>query len=178
MAKKKGILDKIEPHEAKAVLRELAKDRNIRKKAEEIALAMVSDVDVDEVAELVFWELDAIPVEKVWDNSGSTRDGYVEPGDYAWQLFEDALDPFIQQTRRLRELSLHDQAKLHTMGILKGIHRFETDSESEFKDWAVDAPAELFERIYDDWKKGSRKKKDLKEMKNFIMEHCPGTGKI
>jgi hypothetical protein len=27
-------------------------------------------------------------VEDVWDNSGATRDGYVDPGEYAWQLFE------------------------------------------------------------------------------------------
>ena len=93
MTRKKDILGAISPTEALAVLNELTKDPQIRKRAEAIALAVVGDVDIEAIAEVVFCELDSIAVEDVWDNSGATRDGYVEPGEYAWQLFEDALEP-------------------------------------------------------------------------------------
>jgi hypothetical protein len=65
MTKKKDILAVIAPDEAVVVLKELVKAPRIRKKAEEIALALVSDVDVDSVAEGVFCELDSIAVEHV-----------------------------------------------------------------------------------------------------------------
>ena len=168
MTKKKAVLAAISPDEALAVLNQLTKDPQIRKMAEEIALAVVGDVDVDAVAEEVFYELDSIAVEDVWDNSGSTRDGYVEPGEYAWQLFENALEPFEEHLRKCRELSLTKQAKLQCMGILKGIWRFESESESEFKDWAIDAPGENMARVFEAWKKGNRNRKDIQEVTKFM----------
>ena len=176
MTKKKDILAAISPDEAVVVLNELVKDPRIRKRAEEIALAVVSDVDVDAVAEEVFYELDSIAVEDVWDNSGATRDGYVDPGEYAWQLFEDALEPFEQHLHKCRELSLVKQAKHQCMGILKGVSRFERESKSEFKDWAVDAPEENMERVFKEWKKKSNNPKDINEVERFM--HSLRRGKI
>ena len=149
----------------------------IRKKAEEIASTLLVDVDLEEVAQEVLLELDSLVVEDVWDNSGSTRDGYVDPGDCAWQMFEDALEPFLQQLQKCQNLSMNDQAKLYCMGILEGIHRFETESESEYKDWAVDAPGEYFVRIYDIWKKEVKNKKEVAEVRKFIKDLAPGREK-
>lgn len=169
----KDVLRPLSPEEAQFVLNELvASERSIRKKAEEIALKLIGDVDVDEVAEELLWELESIPVEEVWDNSGRMRNGYIDPGDCAWQLFEDALEPFTRQLVKCQELSLTEQAKLHCMGILKGIHRFETESTTEFKDWCVDAPGEFFVSVYDEWKKGARRKRDVSEVKKFIESLC------
>jgi hypothetical protein len=168
MTKKKDILAVISPDEAVVVLNELVKGPRIRKRAEEIALAVVSNVDIDSVAEDVFCELDAIAVEDVWDHSGATRDGYVDPGEYAWQLFDDALEPFEQHLHKCQELSLVKQAKHQCMGILKGIRRFEKESQSEFKDWAVDAPGENFARVFEEWKKKSNNPKDINEVKSVM----------
>jgi hypothetical protein len=168
MTRRKDILAVISPDQAVVVLNELVKDPQIRKRAEEIALAVVSDVDIDSVAEDVFYELDSIAVKDVWDNSGATRDGYVDPGEYAWQLFEDALEPFEQHLHKCRELSLTKQAQHQCMGILKGVWRFKKESKSEFKDWAVDAPGENMVRIFEEWKKKSNDPKDINEVKSFL----------
>jgi len=168
MMRKKGFLALISPDEAVVVLNELVKDPEIRKRAEEIAFAVVSDVDIDTVAEDVFCELDSIAVEDVWDHSGATGDGYVDPGEYAWQLFEDALEPFVQHLHKCQELSLVEQAKHQCMGILKGVWRFEKESKSEFKDWAVDAPGENMVRIFEEWKKKNNNPKDINEVKRFM----------
>jgi hypothetical protein len=178
MAGKRDILESIGPDEALAVLKELTKEAEIRKKAEKIALEIISTVDVEDVAEQVVWELDSLIVEDVWDKSGSTRDGYIDPGDCAWRMFEEAIEPFLQQARKCRELLLTNEAKLYFMGILKGIHRFETESESEFKDWAVDAPGEFFVSVYDEWKKENKARKEILEMKRFVLSLCPEKGKL
>jgi len=156
------------------VLKELAKDPRIRKRAEAVALAMVGDVDMDAVAEEVSWALDSIAVEDVWDNSGGTRDGYVDPGEYAWELFANALEPFEKHLRKCHGLSLAKQAKLQCMGILKGIWRFESESKSEFKDWAVDAPDGNMTRVFDEWRKMSKNLNDIAEVKSFMESLCRG----
>ena len=167
MTRKKDILGAISPAEALAVLNELTEDPQIRRRAEAIALAVVGDVDIEAVAEEVFCELDSIAVEDVWDSSGATRDGYVEPGEYAWQLFEDALEPFEEHLHKCHELSLVKQAKLQCMGMLKGLWRFESESKSKFKDWAADAPGENMARIFEEWKQRCNNKEDIAEVKKF-----------
>jgi hypothetical protein len=114
---KSDILDIITPDQALIVLKQLAvQDPKIKKKAREIALGLVDDVDVEGVTEEVFWALDSIAVEDVWDRSGSKRDGYVDPGDAAWEVFEEALDPFLDSLRKCHKLGLTLQAKRHCMG--------------------------------------------------------------
>lgn len=39
----------------------------------------IADVDLEDIASEVYFELDCLRVEDVWDQSGSTRDGYVDP---------------------------------------------------------------------------------------------------
>jgi len=171
---KKDILESISADEALTVLQELvASNQTLRKRAEKIAFAMLTDVDVEEVAEEVFMALESLRVEDVWDNSGSTREGYIDTGTCAWGMFDDALKPVIQQMPKCQLLSLHEQAKAYCMGILKGIRCFETESESEFKNWAIDAPGEYFVSTYRDWKKEARNKKEVAEVRRFINSLCP-----
>jgi hypothetical protein len=164
------------PDEALTVLKQLAATApEIRKKAREIALKLLGDVDVEEVAEGVFWDLDSIAVEEVWDRSGKKRDGYVAPGQAAWQVFEEALEPFLDALRKCQRLGLTRQTKRHCMGILQGIHRFEKESTSEFKGWAVDAPGEFFASTYREWRKGTENQKDVAEVKRLVQAICPGS---
>ena len=75
--------------------------------------------------------------------------------------------------KRYQKLSMDEEAKLYCMGILKGIDRFEKESKSGFKDWAVDAPGEYFGSILSDWKEECQNPQDLKEMEAFIIANCP-----
>ncbi len=174
MTKNKDIIGCLSPDEAARVLGQLIKDPAIRKKAEAIALDMISTVDVDEVADEVFSALEFIDVEDVWDNSGATSYGYTDPGDYAWELFENALEPFEDQLKRLNELGMVKEARLHCMGILKGIHRFDMEANTEYSDWVVDAPGENIDRIFKDWKKSGAGQEDIAEVSNFLGSLKPG----
>jgi hypothetical protein len=44
-------------------------------------------------------ELESLDVDDIFDKSGARRDGYVDPGDAAFQMFEEALAPFLQDGR-------------------------------------------------------------------------------
>ncbi|MHB1276252.1 MAG: hypothetical protein ACYCXQ_08395 [Candidatus Humimicrobiaceae bacterium] len=59
------------------------------------------------------------------------------------------------------------------MGILKGIYKFEKESENEFKNWAVDAPEQNFEEVFDKWKNNCTNPDDIKEMKKFAEKNFP-----
>jgi hypothetical protein len=113
-------------------------------------------VDIDDIADDVYFDLDRIEVEELWDRSGRTRNGYVEPIEMAFQMFEEALEPFLDEMKKYQNLSMFAEAKDYCTGILKGICKFENKSISEYKDWAVDAPPEFFEQVLDDWKKGQK----------------------
>ena len=89
-------LDAISGTDAIEVLRILAnRDKELSKEIDVIAKDLLADVSLDEVADCVQAELESLAVEDVWDRSGARRDGYVDTGETAWQMFEAALQPFV-----------------------------------------------------------------------------------
>ena len=169
------IIDKLHPDDALVILKRLANEHaDIALRIEQIALEHLREVDIEDIADQVYFDLDNIPVDEIWDRSGSTREGYVDPYDLAWEMFEQALAPFMDELRKYQELSLATEARSYCMGILKGIYRFEKESTSEYKDWAEDAPHESFKTVLADWKKACNNQKDVDKMKAFIEENCPG----
>jgi hypothetical protein len=170
---KNDIFDKISRKEALEILRQITKtDKNLKKKIIELVKDLLRDVDVDEICEAVFDALDGIDVHELWDRAGPKTDGYTSPEEMSVEMFEEALEPFVQEMQRLLDLKMHQEAKLYCMGILKGIYQYEEDSGSEFKDWASEVPGESFGNILGEWGENGNKK-DKKEMKNFIKKECP-----
>jgi hypothetical protein len=176
---KKDILKVITPDQALAILRQLlATAPELRGKVRRLALKLIGEVDVEGVAEGVFWDLDSVAVEEVWDRSGRKRDGYVDPGEAAWQVFEEVLTPELESLRQFQQLGLTTQAKLQCMGILKGIYRFEQESDSEFKTWSVDAPGEFFASTYREWRQGATSKQDVADVRRFVKGFCPARASL
>lgn len=162
----KDILGMLSRDEQAEIFRQLIKTPTIKKKAQELASAMMEDVSVDSVAEEVYCALDDLEVEEVWDNSGKRRDGYVDPNDYAWEMAEVAVGPFVREMERCLKLKLSVQAKLHCQGILQGLLVYEREGSNEFKDWAVDAPLNLADSVLSAWSK-SASPEDVREVQEF-----------
>ncbi len=170
----KQVLDKVSTEHANEILQRLAdEDAKISKRIQELALEYLTEVDPDDIAENVFCDLDILNVEDVWKNSGSTRYGYVDPYELAFEMFEEALEPYIDDLRKCQKLSMDEKAKLHCMGILKGIDQFEREGTTEFKDWAVDAPHENFMQVFEEWRNENTNPKNLDEMDEFIKRNFP-----
>jgi hypothetical protein len=170
---KDDIFNKITPDEALEILRQLAKtDNDLKAKVIKLAEDLFRDVDIDQTCEDVFYALDEIDVHELWDRAGPKRDGYTSPGDMSFEMFEETLEPFLQEMKRSVDLKMLREATVQCMGILKGIYKYEEHSESEFKDWAADVPGETFWYILREWGK-NRNRKDKAEMKGFIKNEFP-----
>ena len=171
--RKPNTLDAISGTDAIEVLRILAnRDKELSKEIDVIAKDLLCDVSLDEVADCVQAELESLAVEDVCDRSGTRRDGYVDTGETAWQMFEAALEPFREDMLKYQQLSMLKQAEAVCLGILKGVYDFQWYSKTEFKDWAVDAPAEYFWTYLGEWKKHFKQRQSPTKLNQFLTEHC------
>jgi hypothetical protein len=133
-------------------------------------------VDVDETADEVFCVLDSIEVQDCWDRSGSSRHGYTEPSEAAVELVEEELQPFYDQAKRYRELSMAEQETTYCMGVILGIYRYEHESKSEFREWCVDVPLECAGYagyLLDTWHERPQDTASAEAMDEFIERRCP-----
>ncbi|MEW6442580.1 MAG: hypothetical protein AB1640_16705 [bacterium] len=168
------ILESLTGSDALSILKILAERHDkLAQEIDAIAEELLPNVDVEELAADVKGALELLDVEDVWDRSGERRDGYVDPGDAAWQMFDEALDPFRHEIEKYRKLSMLKEVNLYYQGILKGIHDFDKESTTEYKQWAADAPGEYFGQVLNDWKALPKGRLPLSEMREFIDGYCP-----
>ena len=92
----------------------------------------------------------------------------------AWDIFEETLEPFIEEVTKYQKLSMTNKSKYYCMAILLGIYKFEKESKSEYKEWTVDAPAEYFDIMLNKWKEKCNIPEDITEMEQFINTNFPG----
>lgn len=169
MTKMENIIDQINEKEAYIFLKRLAEeDEDVKKRIEKIALDYWSEVEVSEIEGQVFFELESIQVEELWNRSGKKRYGYVEPSEEAWEMFREGLEPFIRQMRKYQNLSMHEEAKKYCLGILKGIYKFGKEEPTQFAEWATDAPYNYFEVVFDKWKEKHENEDDVEEVEDII----------
>jgi len=168
------ILDSITGSDALSLLKLLAeRDEEFAELIDATGRELLAKVNSEEVATEVQIALESLGVEEVWDDAGATRDGYVDPGDTAWQMFEDALNPFEATIEKYRRLSMTTEARSYCEGMLRGIYDFHKESSSEYKDWAVDAPSEFFGQILEIWRSLFKGRAPIPEMERFLRSYCP-----
>ena len=118
--KKTNIIDQLSPEQALEVLKVLIReDENLVNKIEPIAHEILSDIDMEEIASAVYLELDSLDVEELWDRSGRTRHGYVEPQEMASEMIDEVLKTFFENLKRYNQLSFREQSMIMCMGIIK-----------------------------------------------------------
>lgn len=152
MSKRSSYIDSLSTREKVLLLEQLLQDPVIKEKAEAIVEEMLRRVEDDEtveaeLAEAVRFGLDLLDVQAdVWDMVGLRSDDYVEPHEFAWEVFNDALQPFIDELERWQELNRPKQATIYCRGLLTGIQQF-LNGDNEILDWIVDAPEEAMAAI-------------------------------
>ena len=88
--------------------------------------------------------------------------GYVEPTDAAWEILEEALEPFIQDMRRQIELGLEAEALEICKGVVLGLYRIEHGESSPVAEWVPDFPAEVAGNMLETWlTEGTPRKKTV-----------------
>lgn len=172
---KKIELEELSEKKLRFVFQQLIVNPGIRQQAEKIASELppdfgaeeIEEIDIEGIAESVFFSLNDLDVEELWDNSGRTRYGYVDVYDLAFEMFESEIYPHVQEMERCLELNMHEHAKIHCMGILKGLRDFEHESGNEFIDWAADASSSYSEIVWEKYK-AKASQEDYAEVEAFI----------
>lgn len=115
----KKTLDTIEPSEALQILKMLCQeDTSIKKRIEDMFLNQVQEVDVSEIADEVFSDLNFLDVEDLRDRSGSHRDGYTDTGDAAREMIEEIIEPHLKNMKRLHSLGMFQEEMRYCMGVI------------------------------------------------------------
>lgn len=91
--------------------------------AEEIARATVTDVDADFVAADVEQAVLDLDNDELDTRAGRKSWGYVEPTEAAWELLEEALEPFLGEVKRHIELGFEAAATAACAGLVLLCHR-------------------------------------------------------
>jgi len=168
------ILESLTGSDALSILKILAdRDERLAREIDAVAGELLGEVNVAGVAANVKDELESLDVDDIFDKSGARRDGYVDPGEAAFQMFEEALAPFLQDMERYRALGLPEQASACCLGILQGIYDFDKDSSTQYKEWGVDAPEEYFGQVANAWENIYHGKPPLLKLEGFVKEHGP-----
>jgi hypothetical protein len=174
----KNLLNKLTGEQALDVLQRLA----ARKGAVADAILaeakrVLAAVDVDEIADEVFDQLDRIAVEDCWDTAGGHRDGYTALDDAAVQLIEEKLQPFVDPVERYHSMGMAKQEQDYCMGVILGTYRYEKESKSEFKEWCEDMPAECAVCLLDEWLGRNREASATTAIDEFVRQRCPDWAK-
>lgn len=161
----------INEHQASQVIKALLDNNpDFLKKVYDIAVQVVGNVDTEEIADNVYYALDVLDIEMLSGRAGRTRYGYVEPTEAAWEIFEEAITPFIDEMKKSQQRALPAVAKSHCVGIVKGLIRYGEDSSSDLKEWVSDAPNEYVYTVIQEWERGNPPGIDIAEVMEIVKE--------
>jgi hypothetical protein len=166
---KEKVLNSIKSDDALYILNRLIEDDSeIKEKVYNIMLTRLKEVNVEGIASDVYSSLEFLDVEELWDRSGNTRYGYVDVSEEAWVMVGEAIEPFLQEMKKYQKLDMHSQAKAYCTAIIKGLQNYDYNSNSDFKDWAVDEPSNYINRTLEDYKEGNPDDNDLNDIMKII----------
>lgn len=145
-------LDAMSGAENAGVLAELLTSHpELRSEAEEAARRLLDDASVDAIAESVAWALEELPLDALAMRSGRIRGrGYVHETEAAWEILEEAVEPFLADLRRRASLS-PDAAANVAAGIVAGLYRCREPEDGTIVAYAgPDSLSELAEQVIDE----------------------------
>ena len=161
----KKFIRSLNEDEAFRVLNNLLDDiPDLVKTVYDIALKVVDEVEPDEIMDEVFCTLNALDMDDLSGRSGRTRYGYIEPCDAAFEIFEEALQPFIDEMKKNYKRAMPAVAKAYCIGIVKGLWKYENEATSDFSGWVEDAPDICVDHVVAEWKKGNPNSEDIAEV--------------
>ena len=182
MKKKTGLLDHIQPDEAAIVLqRLLTVHPELLAEAEEISRMTLGDVSFESIAGDLEDSIRQLDLDDLNGRAGRHSLGYTEPSEAAWELLEEAVEPYMEDMKRHLGLGLDEDAFGICKGIVLGLYQCRNESGDDFLGWASDFPAEAAGEAVADWvagiRQGSSGKLRGKDrallLREFVDKHVP-----
>ncbi len=173
------LIGQLSREQAQGVLLALAADTALAARVEREVRAYLKQAapqdakDVADLAQVIRAELEALEVEEAWDAAGKTRNGYVEPGEAADRMVARVIEPYQKEIEHNNEIGMAAAATRLCMGIVLGLYLFETEVDTEFKDWAPDSPIGWAAGTVGRWGKGNHSARHHQAVRRFIVKHMP-----
>ncbi len=130
----------------------------------------LSGIDEDEISERVCDALSDLDVEVLWQESGKTRYGYVDPYDHSYEMMEEKIDPFLDEMERYLDREMIDGALSCCRGIIKGICVYMSEEAGDFGDWAADSDDGLTYDVIERWKRNVNNPDTIAELEAWRKE--------
>jgi hypothetical protein len=138
-----GLLERLAPEEADAVLRTLlGRHPGLRAEAEQIATGLVSSSSVEDIAADVFDRVTAVDIDALNERAGKHSWGYVEPSEAAYDLLTEAVEELVDDMKRKAELGLVSPAETVCVGLIGGLYDARHTESDGALGWGRDFPAE------------------------------------
>ncbi len=169
-----NLIQKLTGEQALDIIQQLIAKKGVLAEAVSLVVKeILATVDVEEIADEIFFSLDSIDVQDCWDRAGSDHGGYISEEEAATELIEETLQPFFDQIDQHHDFGMADQEKDYCMGVILGAYRFDKESKSEFKNWSEDIPIDCAGNILSKWKERTADSSFHIAMEEFIRQHCP-----
>ena len=140
---KLAVLKRLNPGEASDVLHRLLAARpDLRGTAEAIARALLRDVTCEGVAEEIEDGIRLLGTQDLVGRAGRHEFGYIDPSEAAWEVLQEAVDPALEDMRRLAALGMETEALETCKGIVLGLYRVRKETDDGLLAWVPDFPAE------------------------------------
>lgn len=166
-----SFLSTITDDQASRVLTHLLNENpELISKAASIAKTLLSDVDEEEICKDVCDALSELDVHDLWEQSGRTRYGYVEPCEHSYEMMEDKIEPFLDEMERYLDRKMVDDAHAYCRGIIRGICVYMSEEAGEFADWAVDNDDGLTYDVIERWKLKNKKPEIIADLEAWRNE--------
>lgn len=137
--RKPKVLAHLKGEEATHVLRTLLERHpQLAAEAAEIARATLTEVDADAVAADVEEAVLGLDYDDLNTRAGRHSWGYVEPSEAAWELLEEALEPFLAEMKRHIELGFAPAATATCAGLVLGLYGCRGKNADRVLGWAPD----------------------------------------
>lgn len=119
--------------------------------AERIASELLSSISADEVASEVESVRVSVPLDALAARAGRVRGrGYVDETDAAWELVEEAVEPFRSDLERRAAAGFREAAANVAVGIVAGLYRAREPEMGTVLAYAgEDAPSQLAAGVMD-----------------------------
>ena len=137
------LLNQLQPADTVLVLqRLLAAHPELIAEAGKIAHSTLCEVSFESVATDVEDSIRQLNLDDLNGRAGRHSWGYTEPSEAAWELLQEAVDPFVEDLKRYLGLGLEEAAFEMCKGIVLGLYNCRDSGEGELLGWAEDFPAE------------------------------------
>jgi hypothetical protein len=139
---------RLTPDEARTVLhRLLERHPELQAEADELARNLMPPPAIEEIADEVFCAVTDVDLDALNKRAGSHAGGYLGPGDAAWELLEESLEPLMDDLKRQMDAGLAAGAEALCVGIIAGLYRARNVNSDGALGWAPDFPSDRAGRV-------------------------------